>query len=98
MPTHKTCDCHGDASQHASRTIRTMARRANTVVSGRVTNATAKALLGYCSTHNCTQSEALRKALVVLSANGDDPEKQLDTVAAALGLHSGDCRSSQASD
>lgn len=85
----ETCDCHGDASKHPSHTIRTFARSASSVVSGRVTNSTAKALLRYCQDHSCTQSEALRAALAMLSsASGpnEDPAAAIAALLKTLGL------------
>jgi hypothetical protein len=83
---NKTCDCNDDASLGSVGGLAALARDASRVVSGRVTNATARALGSYCSTHRCTQSEALRKALVILSASNDNPEAVIAAVAAALDL------------
>jgi Arc/MetJ-type ribon-helix-helix transcriptional regulator len=85
----KSCTCNHDASQSSSHTLRTLARSASSVVAGRITNATAKALGRYCSDHSCTQSEALRTALTLLSASSDDPQATLAAVATALGLPEG---------
>lgn len=63
-----------------------MAHSASKVVAGRVTKGTARALYEYCSTHNCTQSSALRKALTLLSSSADDPEATLTALRELLGI------------
>lgn len=83
---NRKCDCHQLADPDSMGTIGSMARAANKVIGGRVTNDTARAVAQYCSTHNCSQSTALRKALALLSSTSDDPEAALEALRELLNL------------
>jgi hypothetical protein len=69
-------------------------RRYRDVVGARLDHGQARALVRYCVANTCSQSEAIRRALIhlgarktrLVTASKDDPEALLDAVAKAIGL------------
>lgn len=80
------CDCHAPVDPNELSTLGFMAHSASKVIAGPVSKGTARALVAYCSTHNCGQSEALRKALTLLASVDGDPAVALKALRELLGL------------
>ncbi len=62
-------------------------RGASKRIGARLSTDAARALVNYCSSNDCTQSEGIRRALVVLAASTRSPEDQkLEALIEVLGL------------
>jgi len=60
---------------------------ASSVASARIDAATSVTLRAFCERYRCSQSDALRRALTLLSGSTDeDPDAAIAAVAVALGL------------
>jgi hypothetical protein len=75
------CEC--DAPPKINTSLEVATRGVSERIGARVSTGAAKALIRYCSTHGCSQSDALRVALAKLAE--DAPPSPIEMVADILG-------------